>query len=338
MKEEKKMKDKIKIAINWAGACGGCDVAILDLEEKIFDITSIADIVYWPVAMDFKRKDVEKYEDDSIDITLFNGMIRTSEHKEDAQLLRKKSKVMIAFGSCACFGGIPGMANFTDREGVFNCAYSETVSSLNPDKIFPEPEVKKDNFSLELPSFQNFVNTLGQVVDVDYFLPGCPPTYDIIIKAVQIIAGYSKNGDLPPKNTVIAGEKALCSECKRNITRTSNIVKTIIRPHEKIIDPDLCFLEQGIICMGPFTRSGCGTTCINANMPCRGCFGPTDAQYDQGTEAISAFGSIVTKGKDDDVVRGEMLRPVNSIKDPLGTFYRFSLPNALINKKMNDGK
>jgi F420-non-reducing hydrogenase small subunit len=332
------MKDKIKIAINWAGACGGCDVAVLDLEERVLDITSVADIVYWPVAMDFKREDLFKYEDNSIDITLFNGMIRTSEHKEDAELLRQKSKVMIAFGSCACFGGIPGMANFTDREGVFNCAYKETVSSLNPDGVFPATDVQKENVTLTLPGFQDHVNTLEQVVDVDYFLPGCPPTTNVIIKAVEIIAGYKENGDLPDKGSIIAGEKALCSECKRNITRTSNVIGEIIRPHEKDIDPDLCFLEQGIICMGPFTRSGCGSTCIEANMPCRGCFGPAEYQYDQGTEALSAFGSAVTKGQDDNVPRGEMLRPVNSIKDPLGTFYRFSLPNAIINKNMKEEK
>ncbi|MCK5310522.1 MAG: hypothetical protein KAJ62_00335 [Desulfobacteraceae bacterium] len=332
------MKNKIKIAINWAGACGGCDVAILDLEEKVLDITSIADIVYWPVAMDFKREDLFGYDDNSIDITLFNGMIRTSEHKEDAELLRKKSKVMIAFGSCACFGGIPGMANFTDREGIFDCAYSDTVSTLNPDMIFPQTIVQKKNCTLELPGFQDFVNTLGQVVDVDYFLPGCPPTHDVIVKAVQIIAGYSENGDLPKNGTVIAGTKPLCSECKRNTTREANVIEKIVRPHEKLIDPDLCFLEQGIICMGPFTRSGCGSTCIDANMPCRGCFGPTEDQYDQGTEALSAFGCAVTKGQDDNVPRGEMLRPVNSIKDPLGTFYRFSLPNAIINKNMKDKK
>lgn len=332
------MKNKIKIAINWAGACGGCDVAILDLEDKVFDITSIADIVYWPVAMDFKRKDLFDYDDKSIDITLFNGMIRTSEHKEDAQLLRKKSKVMIAFGSCACFGGIPGMANFTDKKGVFDCSYKDTASSLNPDNIFPEINVKKEFGTLTLPSFQDYVNTLDQVVDVDYFVPGCPPTSDIILKAVTIIAEYADTGDLPEKGTIIAGKKALCSECRRNNSMTSKVIEKIVRPHEKMIDPDICFLEQGIICMGPFTRSGCGSTCIDANMPCRGCFGPAENQYDQGTEAMSTFGSAVTTGQDDYIVRGEMLRPVNSIKDPLGTFYRFSLPNAIINKNMKDGK
>ena len=177
---------------------------------------------------------------------------------------------MIAFGSCACFGGIPGMANFTDRKGIFNCSYLETRSTDNPDKIFPETSVQKKNTTLTLPGFQDHVNTLDRVVDVDYFVPGCPPTYDLIIKAVQVIAAYSKHGDLPLKGTIIAGEKALCAECKRNNTRTSNIIEKIVRPHEKMIDPDICFLEQGIICMGPFTRSGCGSTCIDANMPCRG--------------------------------------------------------------------
>jgi F420-non-reducing hydrogenase small subunit len=325
------MKNKVKLAINWAGACGGCDVAVLDIEEKILDVAAIADILYWPVAMDFKREDLKAVPDQSIDVCLFNGMIRNSEHREDALILRQKSKVMIAFGSCACFGGIPGMANVTDRDGIFETAYKTTQTTVNDDNTVPLPLTRTDKGDeLILPKMFDAVYALHQVVDVDYYVPGCPPPTDLILKAVGVIADYAEGRELPPKGSVIAGEKALCSECKRIATKKGDRIQRIVRPHEIDIDPDICLLEQGIICMGPFTRAGCGAICVNANMPCRGCFGPIDAQLDPGAEALSALGSVTGPENEDYVMRPEMLRPVNAIQDPVGTFYRFALPTAII--------
>jgi F420-non-reducing hydrogenase small subunit len=102
---------KAKLALYWAASCGGCDVAVLDTNEKILDIAALADIVLWPIAVDFKYHHIEAMKDGEIDLCLFNGAIRNSEQEKIARLLRSKSKVMIAFGSCACFGGIPGLAN-----------------------------------------------------------------------------------------------------------------------------------------------------------------------------------------------------------------------------------
>ncbi|MCP4255920.1 MAG: oxidoreductase, partial [Planctomycetes bacterium] len=101
---------KPKLAINWAASCGGCDMAILELQEKILNVTEAFDIVFWPAAMDIKHKDVEAMEDKSIDVCLFNGSIRSSENEHMAKLLRRKSKVLVAFGSCAHEGCIPGLA------------------------------------------------------------------------------------------------------------------------------------------------------------------------------------------------------------------------------------
>jgi len=100
---------KIELAFYWAATCGGCDVATLDIGEKILDVVDIADIVLWPVAMDFKYRDVEKMEPKSIDLCLCNGAVRSPEHEEIAKMLREKSKVMVAFGSCACFAGYRGL-------------------------------------------------------------------------------------------------------------------------------------------------------------------------------------------------------------------------------------
>ena len=94
-------KEKLKIAFYWAASCGGCEVAVLDVNEKILDVVAAADIVFWPVAIDVKYKDVEAMPDKSIDACFFNGATRTEENQKMAKLLGQKSKILVAFGSCA---------------------------------------------------------------------------------------------------------------------------------------------------------------------------------------------------------------------------------------------
>ncbi|NVM26452.1 MAG: hypothetical protein HWN70_11145, partial [Desulfobacterales bacterium] len=105
---------KIKLAIGIGSTCEGCGIAILDLNEKILDLASLADIVYWVLGLDFKLSDLEKFKEKEIDVSIHHGTIRTSEHVHGAHLLREKSKALIAFGSCSCFGGIPGLCNVTN--------------------------------------------------------------------------------------------------------------------------------------------------------------------------------------------------------------------------------
>jgi len=113
------MSNKGKLALYWAASCGGCEIAVLAVNEKILDIANAFDIVFWPVAIDAKVKDVEAMPDKSIDVCLFNGAIRTSEQEFMARLMRQKSKVLVAFGACATDGGIPALANVTNREEIF---------------------------------------------------------------------------------------------------------------------------------------------------------------------------------------------------------------------------
>jgi len=313
---------KLKLAIYWAASCGGCDVAILDTNERILDIAAIADIVFWPIALDFKYSDVEAMEDKSIDICLFNGAVRTSEQEHIAKLLRAKSKAMVAFGACACFGGIPALANFTNRAEVFERAYIEAPSNDNGNHTFPQTLTTVEEGDLELPEFYDTVLTLAQVVDVEYFVPGCPPPVDIINKIVDALA----SGQLPPVGTVFASDKSLCDECDRK--KEEKKITRIYRPHEIIPDPEKCLLEQGIICMGPATRGGCGQRCINANMPCRGCFGPPPGVIDQGAKMLSAIASIYDV-KDE----AEVKRMVDEVVDPAGTFYRFAMSSSMLNRK-----
>ena len=118
---------KPKVAFYWNASCGGCEEAVVDLAEDILTVTDAVDIVFWPVALDFKKKDVKALQDNEIAVSFINGAIRTSEQEEMVNLLRKKSGLVVAFGSCAHIGGIPGLANFSDREEVFDYVYGSTT-------------------------------------------------------------------------------------------------------------------------------------------------------------------------------------------------------------------
>jgi F420-non-reducing hydrogenase small subunit len=316
---------KPKVAFYWCSSCGGCEESIVDLAEDILKVVEAVDIVFWPVALDFKKKDVEAMEDGSIAVSFINGAVRLSEQEEMVKLLRKKSGLVVAHGSCSHLGGIPGLGNFWNKETIFNRAYHTTPSTDNPDRTVPLEKVEVEGKELTLPRFYDTVYALDQVIDVDYYLPGCAPPRDLILSAVQAIL----EGKLPPKGAVLSPNKSLCDDCDRNESKPEKLViSEIKRPWEVEIDPEKCFLAQGIICMGPATRTGCGERCIEANMPCRGCFGPTDQVYDQGAKFLSALASILDTNDEK-----EIEKIVNTIIDPAGTFYRFSLPSSILRRR-----
>jgi len=314
---------KLKIGIYWGAACGGCDVAILDTHEKLLEIAGMVDIYLWPVAMDFKYGDVRAMKDRSLDAVLFSGGVRNSENEEIAKLLRDKAKIMIALGACAQLGGIPGLANMYTRDEIMRRVYIESESTQNKEGIVPLESVKQDRFNLELPRLHNVVKTLSQVVDVDYTIPGCPPASLQIYSALGLIW----DDMLPKKGSVIgAGDRALCDECARK--KSEKTITRIYRTHEKLPDPEICFLEQGFICLGPATRSGCGSRCIKSCTPCRGCYGPLDDVSDQGVKMVSALASVIEAKEEKDINA-----VLDTVVDPLRTFHRFSLASSILRRK-----
>ncbi|MEW6067392.1 MAG: oxidoreductase [Nitrospirota bacterium] len=317
---------KPKVAFYWCASCGGCEEAVVDLAEDILKVVEAVDIVLWPVALDFKIKDVEALNDGDIAVSFINGAIRTEEQEHVAKLLRKKSGLVVAFGSCAHLGGIPGLANFVNRAKIFDWVYQNAPSVNNPKKTMPQEKTDVKEGELTLPEFYDTVCTLDQVIDVDYYLPGCAPPPNLIMQAIEAIL----SGKLPQKGTVLAPDKALCHTCKRRDTKPEKaVIKEIKRVHEILIDPSRCFLDQGIICLGPATRDGCGERCINANMPCRGCFGPTSRVYDQGAKFLSALASIIDANDEESIKK-----IVDSIVDPAGIFYYYSLPASMLRRRI----
>jgi len=327
--EKKKEPDKkLQIALYWAASCGGCEIGMLDIDEKILDLVAAADIVFWPVAIDTKYKDIEERADHSIDACFFNGGIRNSEQEHLAKLLRKKSKIVVSFGACAVSGGVPGLANMSNRKEIFKTAYLDNPSTENPEKKVPKTSVKVKEGELTIPEFYDTLLPLHQVVDVDYFIPGCPPPPWLILDAFNAIV----EGKLPAKGSVLAPLKAVCDECRFKLSDKK--IQTVKRIYELEKMEEKCFLEQSVICMGPATRAGCHGRCMEGNMPCTGSQGILPNALDQGASMISALASILGVETEQTMSDKEVDALMEKIPDVVGTFYKYTLAAALLNRKV----
>jgi F420-non-reducing hydrogenase small subunit len=318
---------KPKVAFYWCASCGGCEETVVDLAEDILGVVEKVDIVLWPVAMDFKYKDVEALPDKSIVATLLNGAIRSSEQEEMAVLLRRKSQYLIAYGSCAHLGGIPALANQFEREEILKFNYEDAPTVVNAAKTRPQLVFEENGRRPHLPELRHVVRALDQVVDVDFYIPGCPPTPNLTKAAFDALL----SGRLPPKGSVLAPDTALCDECDRKASKPADVAFVEFkRTHQKLLDPAKCMLAQGVVCMGPATRSGCGAQCVSGNMPCTGCFGPTSRVRDQGAKILSSLCSNIA-AKDEEGIN----KTLAGIPDPVGTFYRYGLARSLLRGKVN---
>ncbi|MBK7456754.1 MAG: oxidoreductase [Anaerolineales bacterium] len=316
---------KPKFAMYWAASCGGCEIAVLNTHEKILDVDANFDVVFWPVAMDAKYHDVEAMEDGSILLTLFNGGIRNDENEHIAKLLRQKSKILVAFGSCACEGCIPGLANLSPVGDIVHTAFN-TITTDNPNAIYPRTSYDVPEGELHIPTLSRMVRPLEQVVDVDYFMPGCPPESHQIAAVIDLVIKVVKGeAELPPKGSVIgAGDSTVCDECPR--ARNVKFIKEFTRIQDVApVDPTLCLLEQGIPCNGPATRSGCNARCPQAGTQCIGCYGPAVGVMDYGARLITAFSSVIDANTPE-----EIEHILDGIPDPTGQVYRFNLAGSLL--------
>lgn len=279
--------DKPKAAIYRLMGCGGCDEAIVDLNEAILDVADKVDIVLWPMEVDSKYDALESLKEGEIALSIIHGAVCDPEHEKAARLLRAKSRLVLAFGACACFGGMAGLAGLHTGKG-------------------------------RLPSGEQ-VYPLSRIIKVDYTLPGCPPPAALVADAI----GAFMENKLPPRGATLAPGKALCSACPRNRSKPARMEITRFRRIHEVEADDSCFLAQGILCLGPVIRAGCGEACIRVNLPCRGCFGPAEGVYDTGLNFVSGLAALIGAETEEDA--GEVLE---GVVDLPGYCYRYSSPRA----------
>jgi F420-non-reducing hydrogenase small subunit len=324
---------KPRVAFYWNASCGGCEEAVVDLGEGFADLAERVEIVLWPVALDFKRHDVEALPDGGIDVAFLNGAIRLSEQDDWAVLLRRKARTVVAFGACAHLGGVVGLGNLSEPAELLETAYRQQPTISNPDQVLPGTRVVAAGHDLTLPTLLSRALPLGDVIPVDYVIPGCPPSPAVISAAVEALLsgqGLAELAGAPPgPGAVLAPNASLCDGCPRRDSKPERLsVQALARLATTQPDEATCFLAQGLVCLGPGTRQGCQPGCVEVNMPCRGCFGPLDGVVDGGAATLSAFASILSGGE------AELTRLVEALPDPAGTFWRYGYGAGLVPRRV----
>ncbi len=274
-----------KVAEEWLNICGGCEVTILDIGEPLLDLLPSLQFVHMPVLMDHKyfgqTGEKAELEIPEADVGIVSGGIRNEKEKHVAEEMRKKSKTLIALGSCACYGGIPALANQYPLTELFDKVYrqSKTTDSAN------DP-------SDGLPKLTDRVYALDEVVKVDVYIPGCPTNPELVAQGLTSLL-QGKPFTLP--------ERSVCDDCPTK--REKKAVTAVKRPLESVVpltqklEESRCFMELGYLCVGPATKSGCGGSektprCIKGYMPCRGCFGPIRKGANPMVDMMGALSSI----------------------------------------------
>jgi F420-non-reducing hydrogenase small subunit len=325
------MNHKPKLAMYWAASCGGCEISLVNIHEKLLEVDAFFDFMFCPCLLDTKRADIEALDDGSIAITFFNGAIRTSENLEMAHLLRKKSQLLIAYGSCASAGCIPALANLSSVRELLDTVYAKSVTFHGGNTCGrPQIQTSVPEGELRLPALEEHVRSLRQVVDVDYVIPGCPPESH---QVSEIIDAVIKGLPLPPPGSVLGGgQSTVCDECAKR--KENKTIGGLRRHFEFVPDPERCLLEQGMLCMGVATMNGCGARCPSVNMPCGGCYGPPEGVIDQGAKMIAALGSIIDitgiKSGGEKQIPQHIEALVGQMPDPVGSLYRYGLAGSLL--------
>jgi F420-non-reducing hydrogenase small subunit len=282
----------VKVAEEWLNICGGCEVTVLDIGEPLLDLLPQLEFVHIPVLMDHKyhgqtgEGDPNIIEIPKADVGIISGGIRNEKELHVTEAMRESCDVLIALGSCACFGGIPALANMWPVEELTEKVYRGSKSTEAAD-------TPNEN----LPPLLDRVYAIDEKVKVDIMIPGCPTNPVIIVEALTALL-EGKEFSLP--------ERSVCDDCP--VIREKKAEVELKRPLQ---NPEFtpgeyksmkCFNEQGILCLGPVTRSGCGRPqeegdeqvprCVKGYMPCRGCFGPIRKGANPLIDMMGAMSSI----------------------------------------------
>jgi F420-non-reducing hydrogenase small subunit len=276
-----------KVASDWLNACSGCEISIVDMGERLLTVLGLVEFVHIPVLMDHKYfgqlGDGTHVDIPEADVGIISGGIRNEEHLEVALEMRKKCGAIIALGTCATHGGIPAMANSFENDDILNRYYStETTDQVDDIPCVGIPKLLDSSYALD------------EKIDVDIYLPGCPPHSDQIFETlVAFLEGRAPN----------LREKSVCDTCPA-IREGKGELKQLRRffsaPHQNSPDEPLdkmkCILEQGMLCMGGVTKAGCGgdsvvPRCLSARVPCRGCYGPVEQDGNQRLDMLNALAS-----------------------------------------------
>lgn len=215
---------KPKVAFFDFASCEGCQLQIANMGEMLLDVLGAIDVV------EFREVMSEKWDED-YDVSFIEGSITTPHAVERIKKIRERSKVLIAYGSCAAIGGVNGMKNNYSLEDIRKSVYG-----------------KDFKFFETIPTM-----SVPQVVKVDYEIPGCPVYLPEVVEVLKaVLAGLPR----------VCPDNSVCVECKLN--------------------ENVCHYQRGVTCLGPITRAGCNSWCINNGNICYGCRGMVSNPNEKG--------------------------------------------------------
>jgi F420-non-reducing hydrogenase small subunit len=265
-----KKRTPVRTAIISLSTCGGCSAVLLENPDELAKLLERVNISYCPMLIDSE-------EIGEVDIAIVDGTVRVKEDEEKLIEARHKSKYLVAWGTCATFGGIPVFANEYELEELIHESYGDA----------------KDTFSyylsgtrgIDWSTYQQQENELklmrrarkaDDFVQVNYYLPGCPPRVNFLVNLVDELRG---DGQTEKTKAIV------CAECSRKPLKT-NIDYFWVYPRPEW-DIRHCLTSSGSICMGFITKGGCGAVCPQGGLPCWGCRGPSEAAFKRIDEGSS---------------------------------------------------
>jgi F420-non-reducing hydrogenase small subunit len=277
----------VTTAFDTLSGCSGCDVSLLNAGEDFIRLLRNLEIVHMPILMDHKyfgcSGETNQIQIPSADIGIISGAVRNEEQLRIAEAMRDKCRIVLALGTCAAYGGIPALMNLFEDAELFRRYYrtaEATDAAPNPTEV--------------LPPFLDRTYALDEKIKVDAWLPGCPPHPDNITGALETLM----NGNIP-----VLSNQSVCDSCptkregKGSVQRIRRFVRNARYQPEKPLSEMRCLLEQGFLCIGPVTLAGCAGSrngpprCIEARVPCRGCYGPVKRGGNQLLDMLNALAS-----------------------------------------------
>ena len=249
---------KTSVAFMQLSSCWGCHQSLLDSSLTLLHVLPELEFVYWPAVVDFKLEDLENYEDKSVDVGFCEGMVRTEQDKANAKLMRKKCKILVGMGSCAVYGGIPGMANLYSKEDLLKRKF-EDEGYVDGGSKTPDHHV---------PGVLDSIPLLGDIVKLDALLPGCPPKSGNIVGLIASVLGQS--------NTKVDEQKSMCEVCPL----------------------ETCLLEENKLCYGPITAAGDPIGQLAKGYPVLGEFGLTKNVHEDNAQKLLTQISAAPMKKD----------------------------------------
>lgn len=292
--------EKVRLNTEWLCDCGGCHVALVDLHEKILNVLESVEIQKCPVLTDVK-------DCPEADIGILTGSIRTEHDRHAAMEMRRQCKTIIAFGTCAVYGGLHGAGLAHSREEIMNQVFRKSPTTRTD--FLPDSEIT---------GLEKIVTPIDEVIDVDLYLPGCPPHPHFIFESLKSLIEH---------HTPRVDKTTVCAACRRTMVKTE--VAEIKNSLEGMPDDELCFLSQGYLCLGSATLDRCLAPCPNHGIMCSGCAGPTmqiltEPNRDIRSEVADRMSRLTRIGKD---------TIIKHIEQSAKTHYAYAMATKMIGNK-----